>query len=80
MSTDSFQLNLPKEFLPVVNQLEGDDLEDKVRISLAIGLYGEKQVLLSRAAELGISPNLLLHSLLLYLQHFLFHRFFLMTA
>jgi len=37
MSTDSLQVNLPKAFLPVVNQLESDNLDDKVRISLAIG-------------------------------------------
>jgi len=33
--------------------LEGNDLDDKVRISLAIGFYGEKQVSLSRAADLA---------------------------
>jgi len=48
---DSFQVNLPKEFWPLFNQLEGNNIDLKVKVSLAIGLFVEKQVTLSRAAE-----------------------------
>jgi len=50
---ESFQVNLPKEFLALLNQLEGKNLDAKVKISLAIGLYVEKQVTLARAADLA---------------------------
>ncbi|HLR37145.1 MAG TPA: UPF0175 family protein [Chitinophagaceae bacterium] len=46
-------MNLPKEFLALLNQLEGKNLDTKVKISLAIGLYVEKQVTLARAADLA---------------------------
>lgn len=53
MAMESFQVNLPKEFLALLNQLEGKNLDAKVKISLAIGLYVEKQVTLARAADLA---------------------------
>jgi len=53
LAMESFQVNLPKEFLALLNQLEGKNLDAKVKISLAIGLYVEKQVTLARAADLA---------------------------
>lgn len=49
-----FQVSIPDEFLPVVNDLKiGKNVDDKVRVSLAIGLFVGKQVTLARAAELA---------------------------
>lgn len=53
MAMNSFQVTLPKEFLPLINTLEGTNIDVKVKVSLAIGLYVEKQVTLARAAELA---------------------------
>ena len=53
MAMESFQVNLPKEFLPLINTLDGDSIDAKVKVSLAIGLFVEKQVTLARAAELA---------------------------
>ena len=50
---DFFQVNLPTEFLPLFNSLDGTNIDSKVKISLAIGLFVEKQVTLARAAELS---------------------------
>ncbi|HBI02611.1 MAG TPA: hypothetical protein DDY49_01095 [Paenibacillaceae bacterium] len=51
---DFFQVSIPNEFLPVVSDLKvGKSVEDKVRVSLAIGLFAGKQVTLARAAELA---------------------------
>lgn len=46
-----------------ITLLEGNDHDDNVRISLAIGLYGEKQVSHSRTADLTEKS---LKSLLIY--------------
>lgn len=53
MAMDFFQVNLPTEFLPLLNSLDGTNIDSKVKISLAIGLFVEKQVTLARAAELS---------------------------
>lgn len=53
MAMDNFQVNLPKTFLPFINQAEGKNLDAKVKLTLAIGMYVEKQVTLARAAELA---------------------------
>ncbi|AGE22539.1 UPF0175 family protein [Geobacillus sp. GHH01] len=50
---DYFQVNLPKEFLPAINELEGSTVEAKIKLSLAIGLFVGKQVTLAKAAELA---------------------------
>src|SRR5579875_3789674 len=54
---DFFQVSIPNEFFPIVNDLKiGKSMEDKVRVSLAIGLFAGKQVTLARAAELAGKP------------------------
>ncbi|MBM4761453.1 UPF0175 family protein [Bacillus sp. B15-48] len=53
MAKDSFQVNLPKEFLPLINALDGSSIDSKVKVSLAIGLFVEKQITLARAAQLA---------------------------
>ena len=53
MAMDFFQVNLPTEFLPLFNSLDGTNIDSKVKISLAIGLFVEKQVTLAKAAELS---------------------------
>lgn len=53
MAMDFFQVNLPKEFLPLINTMDGATIDSKVKVSLAIGLFIEKQVSLARAAELA---------------------------
>ncbi|SFM22922.1 Uncharacterised protein family (UPF0175) [Salibacterium qingdaonense] len=56
VTMESFKVNLPKEFLPVIQTMEGSDVDAKVRVSLAIGLFAEKQVTLARAATLAEMP------------------------
>ena len=53
MAMDFFQVNLPTEFLPLFNSLDGTNIDSKVKVSLAIGLFVEKQVTLAKAAELS---------------------------
>ena len=53
MAMDFFQVNLPTGFLPLINSLDGTTIDSKVKISLAIGLFIEKQVTLAKAAELS---------------------------
>ncbi|WP_318538211.1 UPF0175 family protein [Geobacillus thermoleovorans] len=53
MAMDYFQVNLPKEFLPAIHELEGNTVEAKIKLSLAIGLFVGKQVTLAKAAELA---------------------------
>lgn len=53
MAIESFQVNVPKDFLPFIEALEGPNLDTKVKISLALALFVNKQVTLARAAELS---------------------------
>lgn len=53
MEMESFQVNLPKEFLPLIDALDGPNIDIKVKVSLALGLFVNKQVTLARAAELS---------------------------
>lgn len=50
---DFFQVNLPTDFFPLIDSLEGANIDHKVKVSLAIGLFIEKQVTLAKAAELS---------------------------
>lgn len=50
---DFFQVNLPTDFLPLINSLNGTNVDSKVKVTLAIGLFVEKQVTLAQAAELS---------------------------
>ena len=56
MSVDSskIQISLPGDFLPLLNQWESEiNINHRVQIILAIGLFLEKKVTLARAAELS---------------------------
>lgn len=49
-----FKVSLPEEFLPFLKDLEtGENVDEKARVSLAIGLFVGKSVTLARAAELS---------------------------
>jgi predicted HTH domain antitoxin len=49
-----FQVSLPDDFLPLLNQRSGNmTLEDQVKVTLAVGLFLEKKATLARAAELA---------------------------
>jgi len=48
-----FQVKIPKAFLPFINHASGNDINAKVKTSLAIGMYIEKRISLARAAELA---------------------------
>lgn len=50
---ESFQINVPKEFLPLIDELEGPNLDAKAKVSLSLGLFVNKQVTVARAAELS---------------------------
>lgn len=48
------QVNIPDEFVPIVDSLGiGTSLDDRVRLSLAVGLFASKVVSLAKAAELS---------------------------
>lgn len=56
MAMEYFQVKLPKTFLPFINHASGNNIDAKVKTSLAIGMFIEKQVSLARAAELAEQP------------------------
>lgn len=56
MAMEYFQVNLPKTFLPFINHASGNSVDAKVKLSLAIGMFIEKQVTVARAAELAELP------------------------
>lgn len=48
------QVSIPADFIPLVNNLSNDiDIDESVKISLAIGFYTSKLITLARAAELA---------------------------
>lgn len=50
----SFSVSLPQDFAPIVKSLETEgSIDEKVRLSLSIGLFVGKSVTLARAAELS---------------------------
>ncbi|MEI3611873.1 UPF0175 family protein [Pseudogracilibacillus sp. SO30301A] len=53
MAMDSFQINVPNEFYPLLDELEGPNLDAKAKVSLALGLFVNDQVTLARAAQLA---------------------------
>jgi predicted HTH domain antitoxin len=53
-SLPSFTVSLPKDFVPIVESLEAEgNMDEKVRLSLSIGLFVGRSVTLARAAELS---------------------------
>lgn len=50
---DFFKVNLPNSFLPFINHASGNNVDAKVKQSLVIGMYVERQITLARAAELA---------------------------
>lgn len=52
------QVNIPDDFVPIVDSLGvGTSLDDRVRLSLAVGLFASKAVSLAKAAELSGRTN-----------------------
>ena len=49
----TFKITLPEEFIPFLDKISGDSIDQKVRISLAINLFTGKTVTLEIAAELS---------------------------
>jgi predicted HTH domain antitoxin len=50
-------LNIPDEFIKIINKTGyGKSLNEKVKLSLAIGLFVDKSVTLEKAAELAGKP------------------------
>jgi predicted HTH domain antitoxin len=48
-----FQIKLPEEFMPFLDKINGNSIEKKIQVSLAINLYINKTVSLAKAAELA---------------------------
>ncbi|PKM78488.1 MAG: hypothetical protein CVU90_01745 [Firmicutes bacterium HGW-Firmicutes-15] len=48
-----FQLQLPAEFLPLLDKINGDSIDQKVRLAFVINLFAKKAVSLEKAAELS---------------------------
>jgi len=54
MAVNQFQVTLPNDFMPFIQQLkDGKTTDDKVTLSLAIGMFLSKQVTLAKASELA---------------------------
>ena len=54
VSTASFHLELPADLIPVLDQLDaGSNTDERVKISIAIGLFAGHVVSLARAAEIA---------------------------
>jgi len=54
MSASQFQVTLPNEFMPFILQLkDGNTTDEKVSLSLAIGMFLSKQTTLAKSAELA---------------------------
>jgi len=52
MHANQFQVTLPNELMPYIYQLkDGKTTDEKVILSLAIGMFLSKQVTLAKAAE-----------------------------
>jgi predicted HTH domain antitoxin len=50
----TFRVSIPEEFIPLLKEWGlGDNLDDNVRVSLAVSLFVGKVVTLARAAELA---------------------------
>jgi len=50
-------LNIPDEFIKIIEKTGyGKSIDDKFRLSLAIGLFVDKSVTLEKAAELASKP------------------------
>ena len=54
MQTNQFQVAIPNEFMPFIQQVkDGKTPDEKVTLSLAIGMFLSKQATLAKAAELA---------------------------
>ena len=49
----TFEVTLPEEFIPFLDKIYGDSIDQKVRLSFAINLFTNKAVTLEKAAELS---------------------------
>jgi len=51
---DSIQVSLPREFVPFLGQYkEGENTDEKVALSLAVGMFLSRQITMAKAAELA---------------------------
>ena len=53
LTKSTFQLQLPEELLPFLDKINGDSINQKVRVAFAINLFAQKTVSLAKAAELS---------------------------
>jgi len=54
MLSNQFQVNLSNEFMPFILQVkDGNTTDEKVTLSLAMGMFLSKQATLAKAAELA---------------------------
>ncbi len=54
MNTITLQQDTLKDFLPIIQSINfGNNLQDKIKLSLAIGLFLTKAVSLAKAADLA---------------------------
>ncbi|MDQ0220712.1 UPF0175 family protein [Peribacillus cavernae] len=52
LNQDDMNVRLPNEIIRILDKsINGKNIEDKVRLSLAIGLFVDRTVTLERAAE-----------------------------
>jgi predicted HTH domain antitoxin len=52
----SFEVTIPEEFIPFLDKLSGDSMDQKVRLAFAVNLFTSKTVTLERATELSGLP------------------------
>lgn len=48
-----FEVTLPEEFIPFLDKISGDSIDQKVRLAFTINLFISKTVTLEKAAELS---------------------------
>ena len=53
MAQSEIKVNLPEEFMPLLNKINGDSMDKKIRIALSINLFVNRTVSLEKAAELS---------------------------
>lgn len=54
MLANQFQVSLPNELMPFIGQIkDGKSTDEKVTLSIAIGMFLSKQATLAKAAELA---------------------------
>lgn len=53
MVQNEIKINIPEDFIPLLDKINGDSMDKKIRIPLATNLFVNKTVSLEKSAELS---------------------------